>query len=213
MDELRFGRDNKGFTFLSLQAALISDWQAEDFESGLCKVIEAGGDTDINGVIVGAVLGARLGFTAIPERWLRRVRAIRKGRVSLEAGADHSAARSKRAGEVAARFHQTTSRVSRQSTNSLREEEILGSPTIDRDLPRDATRPVLHDVAEAEQAVIGLRSHRGLGADPIPNLVELLEERGIKALPMPLDNIDGLTASVPRAGKSVASVIVVNRRN
>lgn len=92
-------------------------------------------------------------------------------------------------------------------------EEILGLPTIARDLPRDAPWPVLHDVAEAEQAAHGVRGHWGLGIDPIPNLVELLEERGIKVLSMHLDNIDGLTAGVRREDQSVASVIVVNQKD
>jgi len=92
-------------------------------------------------------------------------------------------------------------------------EEILGLPSITWDMPRDAPWPVLHDVAEAEQAALGLRSHWGLGLDPIPNLVELLEERGIKVLSMPLANIEGLTARVRREDRSVASVIVVNGRD
>ncbi len=92
-------------------------------------------------------------------------------------------------------------------------EEILDLPTIKWDMPRDAPWPVLHDVAEAEQAAHCLRSHWGLGLDPIQNLVELLEERGIKVLSMPLANIDGLTAQVRREDRSVASVIVVNRRD
>lgn len=92
-------------------------------------------------------------------------------------------------------------------------EEILDLPTVARDLPRDAPWPVLHDVAEAEQAALGLRGHWGLGLDPIPNLVEVLEERGIKVLSMPLANIDGLTAGVRHENRNVASVIVVNRRD
>lgn len=92
-------------------------------------------------------------------------------------------------------------------------EEILGLPTVVRDMPRDAPWPVLHDLAEAEQAALGLRGHWGLGLDPIPNLVELLEERGVKVLSMPLTNIDGLTAQVRREDQSIASVIVVNRQD
>ncbi|MCY4590077.1 MAG: XRE family transcriptional regulator [Alphaproteobacteria bacterium] len=92
-------------------------------------------------------------------------------------------------------------------------EEILCLPTVARDMPRDAPWPVLHDVAEAEQAALGLRGHWGLGLDPIPNLVELLEERGVKVLSMSLTNIDGLTARVRREDRSIASVIVVNRRD
>ena len=90
-------------------------------------------------------------------------------------------------------------------------EEILGLPTVAWDMPRNAPWPVLHDLAETEHAALGLRAHWGLGLDPIPNLVELLEERGIKVLSMNLTNIDGLTAHVRRENRSIASVIVVNR--
>ncbi len=92
-------------------------------------------------------------------------------------------------------------------------EATLGLPTVARDIPRDAPWPVLHDVAEAEQAALGLRGHWGLGLDPIPNLVELLEERGIKVLSMPLVGIDGLTASARREDRSIVPVIVVNRQD
>lgn len=90
-------------------------------------------------------------------------------------------------------------------------EEILGLPSSACDLPREAPWPVLQDPAEAEHAAIGLRAYWGLGPGPVRNLVELLEERGIKVLSMNLTNIDGLTALVRRADKGVASVIVVNR--
>jgi len=92
-------------------------------------------------------------------------------------------------------------------------EEILGLPSVDSDMPREAPWPVLRDPAEAEHAANGLRAHWGLGLDPIPNLVEILEERGIKVLSMKLKNIDGLTARVRRESASVASVIVVNRED
>ena len=90
-------------------------------------------------------------------------------------------------------------------------EEILRLPTVAWDMPREAPWPVLHDLAEAEHAALGLRAYWSLGLDPIPNLVELVEERGIKVLSMNLTNIDGLTARVRREDRSVASVIVVNR--
>ncbi len=89
-------------------------------------------------------------------------------------------------------------------------EEILALPTVP-DMPREAPWPVLRDPAEAEHAALGLRGHWGLGLDPIPNLVDLFEERGIKILAMSLANIDGLTARVRREDGSIASVVVVNR--
>ena len=91
-------------------------------------------------------------------------------------------------------------------------EEILALPTV-WDMPREAPWPVLRDPAEAEHAALGLRGHWGLGLDPIPNLVDLFEERGIKVLAMSLTNIDGLTARVRREDRSVASVVVVNRND
>lgn len=41
-------------------------------EAGLKEAIEAGGDTDSNAAMVGALLGARLGEDGIPESWRRR---------------------------------------------------------------------------------------------------------------------------------------------
>ena len=91
LHDLRFDGADMGFTLLSLEAALISYWRAVDFESGLRHAVEAGGDTDTNGAIVGAVLGARFGLAAVPERWQRRVTRIRKGRVPMESYADRLA--------------------------------------------------------------------------------------------------------------------------
>ena len=108
---------------------------------------------------------------------------------------------------------QVEARVLDRLERYLAVEETLGLPTVTRDMPRDAPWPVLSDAAEVEQAALGLRSHWGLGLGPIPNLVELLEERGIKVLSMPLANIDGLAAGVRCGDQTIASVIVVNRRD
>ncbi len=90
-------------------------------------------------------------------------------------------------------------------------EELLCLPSVAWDKPREAPWPVLHDPAEAEQAAMGLRHHWGLGLDPITNLVEFLEERGIKVLTMSLGDIDGLTARVRRERGVPSAVIVVNQ--
>ena len=92
-------------------------------------------------------------------------------------------------------------------------EEILGLPSVAWEKPREAPWPVVRDLSEAEQAATGLRIHWGLGHDPIPNLVELLEERGIKVLAMDLPDIDGLTARVRRETRAPAAVVVVNHRD
>ena len=89
-------------------------------------------------------------------------------------------------------------------------EDALGLPSVAWDKPRQAPWPVSHDPAEAEPAARELRALWGLGLDPIPNLVDLLEERGVKVLAMQSASIDGLTARVRRGGGEAASVVVVN---
>ena len=59
-----------GHTLLAMQAGLWAAVTPLPFESALRQVVEAGGDTDTNGAVVSAVLGARYGATAIPQRWL-----------------------------------------------------------------------------------------------------------------------------------------------
>lgn len=89
-------------------------------------------------------------------------------------------------------------------------EELLQLRSVEWHSPREAPYPVVRDVSEADRAARGLRDHWGLGSDPIPNLVELLEEQGVKVLAVELNNIDGLMARVRRAGKGTVPVIVVN---
>ena len=48
-----------------------------------------------------------------------------------------------------------------------------------------------------------------MGNDPIPQLAELLEERGIKVLSLALQNINGLAAKLRRKGHTAARVVVV----
>ena len=76
--------------------------------------------------------------------------------------------------------------------------------------PREAPYPVVDDLAEVEQSALSLRTHWDLGRNPIPSMVELLEECGIKVLAFDLSAIGGLTAYARRGGNRVASVIVVN---
>ena len=103
-------------------------------------------------------------------------------------------------------------RVLRLLERYLTIEELLAMP-IAWDRPREAPWPVLRAPAEAEHAARGLRAHWGLGIDPIANLVDLAEERGIKVVSTDLTDIDGLTARVRREDGSAASVIVVNRKD
>jgi len=88
-------------------------------------------------------------------------------------------------------------------------EEILGLPSAEWDKPREAPFPV-RQIGDADRAAQYLREHWNLGIDPIPNLVELLEERGIKVLVVDSEeNIDGLAAQVRRSRGEPVRVIVV----
>ncbi|MXW29763.1 MAG: hypothetical protein F4Z88_03140 [Chloroflexi bacterium] len=88
IDEIEFDGWNLGFTLLALRAGLITLWRAPDFEQGLRAVVEAGGDTDTNGAVAGAALGARFGIDAIPQRWRDRIAELREGRTPLEEYSD-----------------------------------------------------------------------------------------------------------------------------
>lgn len=88
LDDLSCDGSDRGFTLLALQIGLLVYWGASSFEEGLTSVIEAGGDTDTNGAIAGALLGARFGLEAIPQRWRHRVAELRAGRLRMETLAD-----------------------------------------------------------------------------------------------------------------------------
>lgn len=87
-------------------------------------------------------------------------------------------------------------------------EDALALSSVVWDRPREAPYPI-HELADCESAAHALRTFWGLGIDAIPNFVELLEERGIKVLSVPLADIDGLTAKVRRPGGEAIPVIVV----
>ena len=65
---------------------------------------------------------------------------------------------------------------------------------------------------DAEQLALRIRQDWQLGLDPIPNMTELLEERGIKVLVTELpDKISGLTCTVKESlDNATISAIVVN---
>jgi len=90
-------------------------------------------------------------------------------------------------------------------------EDLLQMRSVEWERPRGAPFPVT-DLRDAENAARSVRDDWGLGNDPIPQLAELLEERGIKVLSFDLDAIDGLAAEVKRKDRAAARVIVVKSR-
>ena len=89
-------------------------------------------------------------------------------------------------------------------------EELLALPSDEWDKLPGAPYPVAGDLAAADLAALSLRAHWGLGRNPIPSMVELLEANGIKVIAFDLGAGDGLTVHARRGGNRVASVIVVN---
>ena len=77
-----------GYTLKAMQVALWCAHRAADFEEALIAIVNAGGDTDTNGAVAGAVLGARFGLEAIPRRWRDRVAKLRADREAMELWAD-----------------------------------------------------------------------------------------------------------------------------
>ncbi len=59
-----------GHTYLCMQAALWCLDSNDSLEQALIRIVSAGGDTDTNAAVAGAVLGARDGASTIPQRWL-----------------------------------------------------------------------------------------------------------------------------------------------
>lgn len=88
-------------------------------------------------------------------------------------------------------------------------EEILALPSAEWDKPRGAPFPV-RELGDADRAAASLRAHWSLGIDPIPDLIELLEEQGIKVLVLDsAENIDGLAAQVRRSHGEPVRIIVI----
>jgi len=64
---------------------------------------------------------------------------------------------------------------------------------------------------EAEKLAAEVRHEWNLGVDPIPNMTELLEEKGLKVLTVPLPGrVSGFTCLVKRRDEDDLPVIVVN---
>ena len=84
LNDLRLDGGNMGYTLLALQVGLVSLRRAGSFEQGLRAVVEAGGDTDTNGAVAGAALGARFSYYRIPERWRTRVEEVRRLSTPIE---------------------------------------------------------------------------------------------------------------------------------
>ena len=58
-----------GYTLKALGSALWGLFHANDFEEGLLRVVNEGGDADTNAAVACAMLGAKFGYTSIPQKY------------------------------------------------------------------------------------------------------------------------------------------------
>ena len=90
------------------------------------------------------------------------------------------------------------------------EVEDLLAVEPDWKLPKGFPWPI-HSPEDAEAAADALRHVWKLGVDPIPNLTEFLEEKGVKIVACALENrISGVNAKVKREGAGEVQAIVLN---
>src|SRR6056297_1296693 len=65
--------ENSGYVVTTIQAGLYHGLTAETAEDAIVDAVMMGGDTDTIGAVAGAVVGARFGDDALPERWLTEI--------------------------------------------------------------------------------------------------------------------------------------------
>lgn len=69
--------DHPGWVLIALQNAFYQALHAASFEDGVVATVMGGGDTDTNGAVAGALLGALHGAAAIPAAWRQAVLTCR----------------------------------------------------------------------------------------------------------------------------------------
>lgn len=82
-----------GHVLVCVETALWFGYHEPKLERGLLWLANAGGDTDTNAAVAGAVMGSRDGESAIPSRWIdsipqvERIRAVADGLVGMASAA------------------------------------------------------------------------------------------------------------------------------
>jgi ADP-ribosylglycohydrolase len=67
-----------GYTLKALSAGFWALKNALSYRDGVLQVIHEGGDADTNAAVVGAMLGAKYGFSSIPVSWVNELRDSRE---------------------------------------------------------------------------------------------------------------------------------------
>lgn len=95
----------------------------------------------------------------------------------------------------------------------LQVETVLELDSADWQSPVSKSQK-LRDVNDAEQLAADVRKAWELGFEPIPNMTELLEEKGLKVLIVSLpERVSGFTCLVKRPNAPDLPVIVINKQS
>lgn len=95
----------------------------------------------------------------------------------------------------------------------LQVELVLGLDSAEWHCPIARPRK-LKEAGDAEKLAVEVREKWDLGVDPIANMTELLEEKGLKVLTVPLPGrVSGFTCLVKRRNEADKPVIVVNNQS
>ena len=99
-DSIGCARGVSGYMYHSVPAALHA-WfcHPRDFPAAVSAVIRCGGDTDTVAAITGAIVGAGVGKSGIPARWLEELWDWPRGARWIEAVAERAAAAARGRGE------------------------------------------------------------------------------------------------------------------
>jgi ADP-ribosylglycohydrolase len=81
--------DTQGFVRVAFRLAFWHALHTKTYREAVIDVASRGGDADTNGAIVGALVGARDGLSAIPEAWRQRVLSARQRGPDAWADAHH----------------------------------------------------------------------------------------------------------------------------
>jgi len=76
IESSHFDGPSMGYTLHAWKVALWASHAPGTFRDLLQRIIRCGGDTDTNGAVAGAVLGARFGRESVPQEWTEPVRGL-----------------------------------------------------------------------------------------------------------------------------------------
>lgn len=76
--------DSIGYTLKAMATGIWALNFPTSYQEGVLKVIHEGGDADTNAAVAGSILGARFGFSGIPEKWVRGLKYRRELETRVE---------------------------------------------------------------------------------------------------------------------------------